>query len=380
MSTEHQKYSIQNQQQAIRVYAARRGIEIVRTYADGGKSGLSLEGRNALKSLISDAQSGNADFGTVLVYDVSRWGRFQDADQSAYYEFICKKAGMVVHYCAEPFENDESPMSAIIKGVKRAMAAEYSRELSIKCFAGARRLIRLGYKQGGSAGYGLRRMVIDKSGAPKFVLRRYQNKFLTTDRVILVPGPAEEIETVRWMYETFCNGKREPEIARLLNVKGIKSDLDRAWTRETVRQVLMNEKYIGNSVWNRYSNKLRSKKKPNPRTEWVRYDGAFTPIIERPVFDAVQTLRKNRIDQLSSDEMLKSLKRLFDLHGTLNYRMIAADSSTPHARTYALRFGSLRHVYQLVGFKIPRRNVRGVNASRAIKPATGAASGYCAMG
>lgn len=72
-----------------------------------------------------------ADFNFILVYDVSRWGRFQDADESAYYEYICKRAGINVAYCAEQFENDGSPVSTIVKGVKRAMAGEYSRELSV---------------------------------------------------------------------------------------------------------------------------------------------------------------------------------------------------------------------------------------------------------
>ena len=103
-----------------------------------------------LKQLIDDVQTGNADFTTILVYDVSRWGRFQDADESAYYEYICKRAGISVHYCAEQFENDGSPVSTIVKGVKRAMAGEYSRELSAKVFAGQCRLIELGFRQGGA--------------------------------------------------------------------------------------------------------------------------------------------------------------------------------------------------------------------------------------
>ena len=136
MSTEHQKYSTENQAEAMQQYAAQRGIEIVRTYADEGKSGLSLDGRDALKQLIDDVQTKKADFTTILVYDVSRWGRFQDADESAYYEYICKRAGISVQYCAEQFENDGSPVSTIVKGVKRAMAGEYSRELSVKVFTG----------------------------------------------------------------------------------------------------------------------------------------------------------------------------------------------------------------------------------------------------
>jgi len=163
MSTEHQKYSTENQAEIIAQYAARRGFEIVRTYEDAGKSGLRLDGRLSLQTLIADVRSGSADFEAVLVYDVSRWGRFQDADESAYYEFICREAGIKVHYCAEQFENDGSLSATIIKSMKRAMAGEYSRELSAKVFTGQCRLIRLGFRQGGPAGYGLRRQLVAQS-------------------------------------------------------------------------------------------------------------------------------------------------------------------------------------------------------------------------
>jgi DNA invertase Pin-like site-specific DNA recombinase len=136
MSTEHQQYSTENQEAAIRSYAEARNLVILRTYADEGKSGLRVEGRNALKQLINDVETARADFEAILVYDVSRWGRFQDADESAYYEYICRRADIAVHYCAEQFENDGSPVATIVKGVKRAMAGEYSRELSAKVFAG----------------------------------------------------------------------------------------------------------------------------------------------------------------------------------------------------------------------------------------------------
>ena len=85
-----------------------------------------LDGRDALKSLIRDVEAGAADFSVILVYDVSRWGRFQDADESAYYEFICKQAGIKVLYCAEQFENDGSLASTILKGLKRAAASSQS--------------------------------------------------------------------------------------------------------------------------------------------------------------------------------------------------------------------------------------------------------------
>ncbi|NYI25010.1 DNA invertase Pin-like site-specific DNA recombinase [Sphingobium francense] len=218
MSTDHQKYSTENQAEAIRSYAEARGIRIVRTYTDAGKSGLKIEGRDALKQLIEDVQTRNIDFTMVLVYDVSRWGRFQDADESAYYEYICRRAGISVEYCAEQFENDGSPVATIVKGVKRAMASEYSRELSAKVFAGQGRLIEKGFRQGGPAGFGLRRTLIDEHGAEKGVLRRGEHKSIQTDRVILAPGPWEEVAIVREVYRAFVHdGCSEQDIADELN-------------------------------------------------------------------------------------------------------------------------------------------------------------------
>ncbi|WP_395651942.1 recombinase family protein, partial [Brevundimonas sp.] len=86
-----------------------------------------LDGRVSLQHLIADVQNGQTEFDVILVYGVSRWGRFQDADESAYYEFICREAGIAVHYCAEQFENDGSLSATIIKSMTRAMAGEYSR-------------------------------------------------------------------------------------------------------------------------------------------------------------------------------------------------------------------------------------------------------------
>jgi len=125
--TEHQQSSPQNQADRIKEYAEAHGMEIVRTYADEGKNRLSTGGRAALKKLIVDVEAGNANFTVLLVYDVSRWGRSQDMDESAYYEEICHRAGIQVAYCAEQVEHDGPPIATIINSVKRAMAAEYSR-------------------------------------------------------------------------------------------------------------------------------------------------------------------------------------------------------------------------------------------------------------
>ena len=367
MSTEHQKYSTENQSDAIREYAARRGIEIVRTYADAGKSGLKLDGRDALKQLIADVEAKRADFSTILVYDVSRWGRFQDADESAYYEYICKRTGISVQYCAEQFENDGSATSVIVKNVKRAMAGEYSRELSVKVFTGQCRLIELGYRQGGASGYGLRRRLIDQSGDAKSELKRGEQKSLQTDRVILVPGPIEEIETVRWMYRAFVEeGKSEREIAAQLNTKGILSDLGRPWTRGTVHQVLINEKYIGNNVWNRASFKLKKKHVVNSPEMWIRADRVFEGIVDRLLFDAAQRIITERSQRLSDNEMLETLRKILARCGYLSGIVIDEAEGAPSSSAYQCRFGCLLRAYQMVGFT-PDRDFQYIEINRTLR-------------
>jgi DNA invertase Pin-like site-specific DNA recombinase len=367
MSTDHQKYSTENQADAIRQYADSRGFEIVRTYADEGKSGLRVDGRDALKRLIDDVLSGKADFATILVYDVSRWGRFQDADESAYYEYICKHAGISVQYCAEQFENDGSPVSTIVKGVKRAMAGEYSRELSAKVFTGQCRLIELGFRQGGPPGYGLRRKLIDQGKAEKGELARGEQKSIQTDRVVLVPGPAEEMETVRWMYRAFVEERKpEREVAALLNERGIKTDLGRLWTRGTVHQVLINEKYVGNNVWNRVSFKLKKKRVRNSPDMWIRAVGVFEPIVDRHLFEAAQAIIRARSQRATNEEMLDGLRRLFETRGYLSGLIIDEQDDLPSSSAFQHRFGSLLRAYQLIGFT-PDRDYEYIEVNRVLR-------------
>lgn len=367
MSTEHQKYSTENQSDAIREYAERHGMEIVRTYSDAGKSGLRIEGREGLKRLLGDVEAGNPGFDVILVYDISRWGRFQDADESAYYEYICRRCGVSVHYCAEQFANDGSPISTIVKGVKRAMAGEYSRELSAKVFAGQCRLIELGFRQGGMAGYGLRRMRVDQNGVPQGLLGFGEHKSLQTDRVILVPGPKPEVERVRWIYRQFVDrGQVEREIAAALNAKGIRTDLARPWTRGTVHQILTNEKYIGNNVYNRCSFKLKKTHVKNSPEIWIRADGVFEAIVEPQLFFTAQGMIRERNRRFSDEEMLERLKHLLKRQGYLSGLIIDESDNMPSSGCFQRRFGSLIRAYELVGFE-PDRDYRYIEINRRLR-------------
>jgi DNA invertase Pin-like site-specific DNA recombinase len=290
-STRQQSSSIQTQETAIREYAVREGFTIVRTYLDFGRSGLTLRNRPGLSALLSDVTSGNNNYRAVLVYDVSRWGRFQDADESAYYEFLCKDLNVPVHYCAETFFNDSQVPNFILKSLKRTMAGEYSREQSVKCFRGQKHLAELGFRIGAFPGYGLRRMCISTNGSQKGLLSAGETKSLSTDRVVLVPGPDEEVQCVRAIFAMAAKDHMSCQaIAAELNQRGIAYRPGRRWPDHAVSRILKSEKYTGSNVWNRTSKKLGSDTVCNPPNQWVRVHGAFPAVVDRATFEQAQAI------------------------------------------------------------------------------------------
>lgn len=367
MSTEHQQYSTQNQSDKLLEYAVTRDIEIVRTYSDEGRSGLTLGGRSGLQQLIADVESGNADFSVILVYDVSRWGRFQDADESAYWEYRLKQMDIRVIYVAEQFENDGSPVSTIVKGVKRAMAGEYSRELSAKVFSGQCRLIDLGYRQGGVAGFGLRRLLIDQHGNFKAVLQSGERKSLQTDRVVLVPGPEHEVRLVNEMYRWLIDEDMGvTAIAHRLNSQGIRSPHGAPWRFSTVNKVLTDEKYIGNNIFNRSSYKLSKKRIDNPPEMWVRRDGAFESIVPPEVFYEAQLKLAKRSAGHTDAELIQRLRLLYEHHGKLSSVIINEAPDVPGSAAIARRFGGMHRVYEQVGYK-PDKSLEHIDTSRNLR-------------
>jgi DNA invertase Pin-like site-specific DNA recombinase len=354
MSTDLQVYSPLNQAAAIGAFAASHGVAIIRSYRDEGCSGLDLAGRPALRRLLDDVNAGHADFSMVLVYDVSRWGRFQNADEAAYYEFVCLRAGIRVHYVAEPFDNDDTPLSAILKGLKRTMAAEYSRELSVRVSAGQARIASMGFHAGGLAGFGLRRMLVDSHGRRKGELGLGERKSLTTDRVILVPGPKAEIAIVRRIFRQSAAGYTLGEIAKGLNQAGVRTHKGRAWRYDTVGRILVNEKYLGHVVYRKTTRRLRGAPVPTPPEQWVRHPRAFAPLVSKAAFRAARRVPSPRISHQTDEQLLADLRALLAREGRLNVPLISAEPGLFCARVYAERFGGLRRLYERVGFKPPK--------------------------
>jgi DNA invertase Pin-like site-specific DNA recombinase len=366
VSTDHQQYSIVNQQTVIAEYAVSHGFEVVRTYSDPAKSGLDIKHRPGLQRLLDDVLSGRADFKAVLVFDVSRWGRFQDSDEAACYEFLCKRAKIQVHYCAEPFANDGSVLSNFIKMVKRTMAAEYLRDLSSRVHAGQCRLASKGYKMGGQPGLGLRRVLLDANGNRKMILADGDRKGLALDRVSLTLGPKEEVRLVRRVFSMYLNrnmGFRT--IARVLNRRHVPCGKLKRWDRLFIRRMLINPKYIGSIVFNRSSQTLGTKTVSNPPDRWIVHPNAFPAIVSQDIFDRTQAKIRGQVINRSNEQLLAELRAYIEVNKKgLPRNRKAGDLA--NAATYRYRFGSILNAYDAIGYRPQKQSLESLALRRRI--------------
>jgi len=350
MSTELQVESPENQERAIRTYAAQYGIEIIKTYSDLGVSGINTEKREQFQSLIDDVEQGRSAFNIVLYLDESRWGRFVDSREADYHRMRLERKNVLCQSCEKPLTLTSNIADRIMTLLRDESASDYCRQLSQKVWVGQCNLVTKGFRQGGVAGFGLRRMLLDESGRPKQELAMGQRKSLLTERVILMPGSDEERRIVIWIYDQFIAGTSETEIATQLNAKGVKTHFGRPWSRGTVCEVLTNEKYVGNNLFNRTSGKMKSRAKPNPESEWVRKERAFEPIVDLERFYTVQGIYRERNKKTTDEELLQGLRDLYARQGRLSALIIDEADCLPPSSLFRNRFGGLLRAYQMIGY------------------------------
>jgi len=349
MSTELQIESPENQERAIRTYAAQYGIEIVKTYVDPGVSGIT-ERREEFQALIDDVEQGRNAYTIVLYLDASRWGRFLDSREAEYHRMRLERKNVVCQSCEKPLTLTNNIADRIMTLFQDESASDYCRQLSQKVWAGQCNLVAKGFRQGGVAGFGLRRMLLDETGRPKQELAMGQRKSLLTERVILMPGPDDECQIVLWIYDQFIAGISETDIAMQLNAQGVKTHFGRSWTRGTVCEVLTNEKYVGNNLFNRTSGKMKSRAKPNPESEWVRKERAFEPVVDMEHFCNVQGIYRERNKKTTDEELLQGLRDLYVKKGRLSALIIDEADFLPPCSLIRNRFGGLLRVYQMIGY------------------------------
>ncbi len=344
---ESQENSIPIQREHVREWAQEHGIEIIKEFADYGKSGLSIEHREQFSDMLDNWVKKRDDFDYVLVFDVSRWGRFQDTDLSAAYSAECKKHGKTVVYTSIGMPRDDDPLYPVYIGFERFRAAQYSRELSGKVFNGCKKVAEQGFRPGGTPPYGLRRLLLDEAREPVQVLKPGQRKSIQNQRVTLTPGGEEEVKVIRRIFTEFAKDrKQEREIADGLNRDGIPSPGKALWDAGKVRHILTNELYIGTMVYNKTSQRLLSPSRRNPKEEWVRTSGAFEGIIPKELYWQAQEIFEERRRRYDPVHMLERLKHISREHGIVTRNLVNADLESPSACSYAKRFGSMDMAFQ----------------------------------
>jgi DNA invertase Pin-like site-specific DNA recombinase len=286
-----QENSVLIQREKAEQFARQYQIDIIHEEADEGKSGLNANRPGFDKLINHYVLSPEApDFNYILVYDVSRWGRFQDPDEAAYYEMLCKKRGKKVIYISRGFPREEERLLTTLQTpIERYMAAEYSRQLSEKVFNGCVKVSQQGYSAGGTAPYGMVRLLLDENKKPLYPLKRGEHKAIDNQRVTFAPANDETSDTVREIFRLLVKDWYTPnEIAEYLNQKGILSANGFKWTRDKIIRILTNETYIGTRIYNKTWHRLKEKMRSNPREEWVITPNAFDAVIDQETFRKAQ--------------------------------------------------------------------------------------------
>jgi DNA invertase Pin-like site-specific DNA recombinase len=337
-STDRQDQSLPDQEAAIRRYAEANGFEILRLYTDDAISGTSADNRPGFQRLIADAGNGHCDFRTVLVYDIKRFGRV-DNDEAGYYRHLLRKRGVEVVYTSEGFTGHDT--DEIVRTVKQLQARQESKDLSKVTLRGQLTSVHAGSYLGGVPPYGYDYLYRDSNKKPIHVVRYsekgeklllhphtgklmrvvVQGEHLTgskEDQIHLVPSSPERIAVLRRIFDDYRTGFGYKSIASRLNAEGVPSPRSREWDAHfngqwglsTIRNILINPVYCGDTVWNRItaakfhrssvkgvverrgpSGRVRD---PNPREDWIVTPDTHEALIPRSIFAATHELRAKR--------------------------------------------------------------------------------------
>jgi DNA invertase Pin-like site-specific DNA recombinase len=344
MSSDRQELSIGTQLEAIRLYADTHQIEVVRVYEDAAKSGLQISNREGMRCLLREVMDEPRPFDVVLVYDVSRWGRFQDIDAAAYYEYTCRLHGAAVIYVRESFGTESDPMTALLKTMKRAMAAEYARELGVKCRDGQDRAIQLGFQMGHLPAIGFTREAVDRDGGRRFLGRR-QLKGSQSERIAWIHGPQWEVDLARRIFRMYADaGGSIRGITRQLQLEELRTADGRRFTETSIGNMLRNEAFAGNFAWGRAAGSTSMRQRPTSRAV-----GVIEPIVDASLWAAVQKkLKRRQFQRRSKAQLLEELRERIDANPTLSQVDLEAIGMAAK-KTYAKAFGSFANAMALAG-------------------------------
>lgn len=303
--------SIENQRSILSDYIRERGWELTDTYIDDGYTGLNFD-RPGFRRMIEDVKSGRINI--VVVKDLSRFGR-NYIQMGEYTDYLFPSVGC--RFIALNDGVDTRNENNDIMPFKNLFNEFYSRDISKKVKSAKLARARNGHCMATYAPYGYIR-----------------------DRVSEVPYRIDETAApvVRRIFAMRCSGMGYRGISTILNNEGIMPprdhyyellgkenphDVTHTWSDISVKQILLNEAYIGNLVQFKsaaisYKN---HKQRSCPREEWIRVEHTHEPLVTMEQWNKVQELaQKKRVFRNTNDgsvSLFSGLVECADCHKSM---------------------------------------------------------------
>jgi DNA invertase Pin-like site-specific DNA recombinase len=323
-STDEQENSVDRQRGQVADYAAARGYEIIRAYVDDGISG--WKERPGFNAMAGDA-SERGDFDAILVSSLDRFSRLDPWDFCVAADPF-KKAGVRLVTVDEGVKAWDRAVDQVMLAVSQLGKSDYCKSLSFHIMSSLARLVSLG----GWPNY------------PPYAYRIERRPCPEWEGGLPVLVPDDKAWVVRELFQRYASGEWGlRQLAADLNARGIKAAHGGPWCAESVRRVLLNEAYVGTTVYNRTSRgkffglvggkpetvdepKRRKrfdegrparKARPkvvvvaNPESEHLRREGTHEPLVSPELFARVAQQLKRRLNhkapQRSADYVFRGL-------------------------------------------------------------------------
>lgn len=259
VSTDDQtEYSPDAQLKALRRYASQNSMILDERYifSDEGISGRKAEKRPGFLSMIAHAKSKDHPFDVILVHKFDRFARSRE-DSVVYKSMLKRECNVRVISITESVEDDK--FSVILEAMLEAMAEYYSINLADE--------VRKGMTEKATRG-GLQQQ-------PAFGYRAENN--------VLVPIP-EEAALVQQLFTRFVQGEGYMQLAKWLNVQGVRTHRGNAFENRTLEYLLQNPVYIGKLRWTPTGRTRRNYSNPDT----ILAEGQHQPLISHDLWEAAQ--------------------------------------------------------------------------------------------
>ncbi len=288
-SKDLQEASLEQQKEKILCFAKEHSIKVIEFFAEEA-CGESVEGRPQFRRMIECCKSKEV-FQYVLVYDVSRWGRFENPKEAVYWEVEVEKSGRRVVFISEGFK-EENIGTSITNFIKSAEASEYLKNIRRQTARGMIYYAKNGYWMGGRPPYGYSRAIVE-SGRVIEVLPEGKQKNIKGQKIKLVINK-EQARVVKTIFIMFTKqGMSVNSIVGQLNQGNYPPPRGNMWSKSSIWRILHNDAYVGTLVYNRENgHKRHGKHKYNPQDKWIVVENAHEPIVPKELWKMVKARTK----------------------------------------------------------------------------------------